>query len=153
MWNPHPRQPNIRGSRGPAGTFRRESRRGNRRSQECPHILKKDEQAKSTAVRAAIALAWGAGGFLLAMGFHRLTGLLIIPASLTGTPAALWEAILGLAVAYLGWRGAGFRHSCNFVGDSGCALFHCEGDRAKVIRDSVFLLRTHRRWQPGLSAA
>ena len=99
--------------------------------------LKKGVRAKSMPVRVAMALAYGAVGFLLAWGLHSLTGILILPADLTRTPPVLWEIILALPVAYLGWRESAFKHSCNFVGDSGCAHFECEGERTKVIRSSV----------------
>jgi hypothetical protein len=104
--------------------------------------LAKSAQAKSTPVRAAIALAFGAVGFLLAMGFNWLTGLLIIPASLTGTPPALWAAIFALLPVYLGWRKSAFNQSCNFVGGNGCAQFRCEGNRATIVQKSVFLFQS-----------
>jgi hypothetical protein len=103
--------------------------------------LKKGERARPTPIRAAVGLGVGAVGFLLSMGFHRMTGILFIPASVTGTPPALWAGIFGLLAAYLGWRGSGFAYECNFAGDSGCAQFRCEGDRATVVRSSVFLFK------------
>ena len=103
--------------------------------------LKKGERAKPMPIRAAIVLAAGAVGFLLAMGFHRMTGLLFIPASVTGTQPALWAGIFGLLAAYLGWRGSGFVGTCTFTGDNGCAQYRCEGDRATVVQSSVFLFK------------
>jgi hypothetical protein len=103
--------------------------------------LKTTDRAKSTPVRAAIAVAWGVGGFLLAMGFHWLTGLLIIPSSLTGTPPALWAAIFSLLPAYLGWRASAFNYTCNFVGNGGCAQFRCQGDRATIVQKSMLLFQ------------
>jgi hypothetical protein len=101
--------------------------------------LTKGAQAKSIPVRVAMALAFGVVGFLLAIGFHWLTGILIIPATLTGTPPALWAAILAPLPAYLGWRRSAFKHWCNFVGHDGCAQFRCEHDRASIVQKSVFL--------------
>jgi hypothetical protein len=100
--------------------------------------LKQGQMAKSAPVRAAIALGCGVAGFLLAMGFHRMTDLLIIPASLTGTPAWLWAALIGVLPAHFGWRASAFRHTCNFAGDSGCAQYRCEGERGRLVQSSVF---------------
>src|SRR5690348_15580097 len=66
--------------------------------------LRQGVAAKSPVVRLAIALAWGAVGFLLAMGLHRFTGILIVPSGITGTPAVLWAVIIGLLPAWIGWR-------------------------------------------------
>src|SRR5581483_1383761 len=88
--------------------------------------LRKAQQPKSMAVRVAIALACEAGGIALAMGIHRFTGLLYIPAGATQTPVYLWAVIFGLLPAYIGWRKSRFRHFCNYVGQGGCAQFRCE---------------------------
>ena len=100
--------------------------------------LKKGEMAKPAPVRAAIALGCGVAGFLLMLGFHRMTDLLIIPASLTGTPAWLWAGLIAVGPAYLGWRASAFQHSCNFAGDAGCAQYRCQGERGRLVQNSVF---------------
>ena len=100
--------------------------------------LKQGVVAKSPPVRLAIALAWGAVGFLLAMGLQRFTALLYIPSGLTHTPIVLWEIIIAILPAYLGWRKSAFKHFCNFVGDGGCAQYTCEGDRGTITENSVF---------------
>ena len=99
--------------------------------------LKKGVRSKPMPVRVAMSLAYGSVGFLLALGLQSLTGILMLPSDLTGTPPVLWEAILALPVAYLGWRESAFRHSCSFAGELGCAYFECEGERGRVIQSSA----------------
>lgn len=104
--------------------------------------LKKGTGTRSVPVRVSITAAWGVVGFLLVMGFHMLTKILIIPASLTGTPPWLWGAIFALLPLYFGWRNSNFQHQCSFVGDNGCAEYRCEGNRETVVLKSVLLFQT-----------
>ncbi|HLY63253.1 MAG TPA: hypothetical protein VKV95_21110 [Terriglobia bacterium] len=103
--------------------------------------LKKGVKAKPAQVRLAIAALWGLGGFLLAMGINRFAYILDIPSGMTGTPIALWAAIIGLLPAYIAWRKLGFKHFCQFVGVDGCAQISCKGERENIIGNSVFCFK------------
>lgn len=103
--------------------------------------LKKGVKARPVQVRLVIAALWGFGGFLLAMGLDRFTGILTVPADMTGTPDMLWAAIIGLLPAYIAWRKTAFKHFCQFVGVYGCAQITCQGERENIIGNSVFCFK------------
>ena len=100
--------------------------------------LKKGVKAKTVPVRIAIAAVAGVVGFVAAMGLDRVTGILLVPAGMTGTPDALWAAVFGLLPAYIAWRKTAFKHFCQFVGAEGCAQLRCEGEREHIVENSVF---------------
>jgi hypothetical protein len=100
--------------------------------------LRKGVKARPAPVRLAIAGIWGLAGFVVLMGLDRVTGILMVPAGLTGTPDALWAALIGLLPAYIAWRKTAFKHFCQFVGAEGCAQLRCEGARENIVENSIF---------------
>jgi hypothetical protein len=103
--------------------------------------LRQGVAPRSPVVRYFIALGCGIAGYLLVMAFNRMTAILIVPASLTHTPMALWAVLIGVLPAWGGWKKSGFKHFCNYVGDGGCAQYECEGDRTNIVQSASFRFR------------
>jgi hypothetical protein len=103
--------------------------------------LKKGVKARPAPVRIAIAGVAFVAGCGLAVLLDRWMFILTIPAGLTGTPTALWAAIMGLLPAYIAWRKTAFKHFCEFVGAEGCAQLRCEGARENIVQNSVFCFK------------
>jgi len=103
--------------------------------------LKKGVRERPVPLRVVLALAAGAVGFLLTLGFDHLTKILLVISDITRTPVLLWEVVFVPLWVYLGWRKWGFKHFCTFSGEYGCAHFQCEHERTRVSRKSCFLFK------------
>ncbi len=105
--------------------------------------LKKGVRERPAPVRAALALAAGAAGFLLMLGFEYIIFEYIIKvlfgaSDIMRTPLLLGGIIFVPLWVWLGWRKSGFKHFCTFAGEYGCAHFQCERDRRRVTWQSCF---------------
>jgi hypothetical protein len=103
--------------------------------------LEKTKGARTMPVRAAITAAFAVVGFLLIWGFNYLSKIIFVIADLSHTPEMLWIVALTGFPAYWGWRFSAFRHFCTYAGQYGCAEYRCEGERSRIVQQTVLLFK------------
>ncbi|HEY3739447.1 MAG TPA: hypothetical protein VGL53_06370 [Bryobacteraceae bacterium] len=112
--------------------------------------LKQGVKPKSAIVRLAIALACGAAMEVLLMVIDKETGG-VDPASgffshafrsVEDLQTAVYLAPVALLTALIAWLVIRFNHSCNYVGDLGCADFTCKRRSTRITKRVVFQFKS-----------